>query len=169
MITVMAAGSIALGVGIVVAILALLKAPWRAKIRTWCLQYGILGLFLLSSVSILGSLWLQYAAHLNPCLFCWWQRICLYPVALITLIALVKGRTLPDIADYVLSLSLIGAAIAAYQSLLQMLPSGSLIPCDAADDCAVRSVLEFGFVTLPLMALVVFVAFTYITLLGRKQ
>ncbi len=169
MIILMAVGTVLLGVAIIVSILALFNARWRVQVRSLCRQYGILALFLLSGVSIAGSLYLQYGVNLNPCLFCWWQRICMYPVALIALVALVKGRRLSDIADYVLSLSVIGTVIALYQSLLQMLPSGSLIPCDAADDCAVRSVLEFGFVTLPLMAAVVFIALALVALLGRQE
>ena len=43
----------------------------------------------------------------------------------------------------------------------------ALIPCDASSDCAIRSVFYFHFVTIPWMALTVFVAIFLIALLGR--
>ena len=101
-------------------------------------------IFLLSAGSIAGTLLMQYAALLAPCVLCWWQRIFMYPIALIALIALVKGKKISDIADYVIAFSILGGAISLYQHLLQILPSGSLIPCDASGDCAIRLVFEFG-------------------------
>ena len=95
----------------------------------------------------------------------------MYPIGFISAIALFRGKKLPDIAEYVFALSLVGALIALYQHLLQVLPSGSLIPCDASGDCAVRTVFEFGFVTLPWMAFTAFLVIGFIaliTFLGRK-
>ena len=132
-------------------------------------SYGLLLLFLLSAVSIAATLFLQYADLLAPCILCWWQRIFMYPIAILSLIALIKGKTFSDIADYVLALATFGAAVASYQHLLQILPSGSLIPCDASNDCAARLVFEFGFVTIPWMALSIFALIATLAVLGRKQ
>jgi disulfide bond formation protein DsbB len=130
-------------------------------------RYGLLAIFILSTLSVVATLVLQYGDNLNPCLLCWWQRVFMYPIAIITLLALIKGRTLSDIVDYVLALSVIGALVAFYQHLLQVLPSGALIPCDATGDCAVRSVFEFGFVTLPWMALTLFIAIALMAIVMR--
>ncbi|HUO55878.1 MAG TPA: disulfide bond formation protein B [Candidatus Paceibacterota bacterium] len=169
MIVLFAAGVVALDVGIIVALMALFSRPWRRTVTLWCEKYGILALFLFASISVAATLWMQYDANLAPCIFCWWQRICMYPIVLITFIALIKGARMPDIADYILGLSLLGALIALYQHLLQLLPSGSLIPCDASDDCAIRSVFEFHFVTLPWMAFTVFFAIALIAILARGR
>lgn len=169
MITLLAAGAALLDIAIIIKIAALFHAPSRAQIMRNVKHYGILAIFLLSAASIAGSLWLQYGADLTPCLFCWWQRICMYPIALISLIALIKGAELSDIADYVLGLSIIGALIALYQHFLQILPSGSLIPCDASDECAIRSVFEFHFVTLPWMAFSVFAAIALVAYVARSR
>ena len=112
---------------------------------------------------------MQFAGGLSPCMFCWWQRIFMYPIPVITLIALVKGQKISDVADYIIALSFIGALFALYQHLLQILPAGALIPCDATDDCAIRSIFYFNFVTIPWMALTVFVAIFLIALFARKQ
>ena len=169
LITLMAVGTVALNAVLVLCILALLKRSWRATLFAFLRNNGRLIFFLLSVASVAGTLWFEFADALNPCLFCWWQRIGMYPVLFISTIAILKNTDVSEIADYVLAFSIFGAAFALYQHLLQVLPSGALIPCDAAGDCAVRSVFEFNFVTLPWMALSVFAVFIFVALVARKK
>jgi len=165
----MALGTVAIDVAIVALVLSLAYRGTRTQTLHLVRTYGLLSILLLSSASVAGTLLMQYAGALVPCLLCWWQRVFMYPIAIIAIIALVKNTRLSLIADYILALSIMGAAVALYQHLLQILPSGSLIPCDAAGDCAVRSVFEFGFVTIPWMALSVFLLIAFIALLSRKE
>jgi disulfide bond formation protein DsbB len=169
LIYLMAVGTVILDVALVVKVLALFHQPSREKILSTGRQYGVLAIFILSALAVAGTLLMQFAGNLAPCVFCWWQRIFMYPIAIISFIAFVKNVKLSDIADYVLALSAIGALFALYQHLLQVLPAGALIPCDPTNDCAVRSVFDFGFVTIPWMALSVFVALGLIAFLGRKE
>lgn len=168
-ITLISIGTVVLNVGTALATLALCNRAWRTKMVTFARDYGLISIFFLSAASLAGSLTLQYAGALAPCILCWWQRICMYPIALISLIAVIKNTKVSEIADYVIALSIFGAAVSLYQHLLQMLPSGSLIPCDASGDCAVRSVFEFGYITVPWMALSVFAALFLIAILARKE
>jgi disulfide bond formation protein DsbB len=169
LITLMAAGIVALNAATVLGVVLLVLRGSRIPTIAFMRRYALLGIFVLSTLAVLGTLWMEYAAGLAPCLFCWWQRIFMYPIPLIALIALVKDTDFSEIADYVLALSVLGGLIALYQHLLQMLPQGSLIPCDASGDCAIRSVFEFHFVTIPWMALSVFVAFIFISAIARKK
>ena len=168
-ILLMALGTVVLDVALVVKVLALFHGPSRAQIRSGGARFGLLAIFLLSTAALAGTLFLQYADNLAPCVLCWWQRVFMYPIPLISLIAILKRQTIADVADYILALSILGAAVALYQHLLQVLPQGALVPCDAAGDCAVRSVFEFGFVTLPWMSLTVFAITFVIALVARKQ
>ena len=168
-IMLMALGIVALDVAIIAIIAALFSTKWGGLVRSLAQRYGLLAIFLLSAGSIFGTLLMQYAALLAPCVLCWWQRIFMYPIALIALIALIKGKKISDIADYVIAFSILGGAISLYQHLLQVLPSGSLVPCDPTNDCAIRLVFEFGFVTIPWMALTVFAALALIAVLARKE
>ncbi|HTR18684.1 MAG TPA: disulfide bond formation protein B [Candidatus Paceibacterota bacterium] len=168
LIYLMALGTVLLDAAIVVKVFALFHRPSRAQIVRGGRSYGLLAIFILSALSIAGTLFMQYAGALPPCVLCWWQRIFMYPIAIISLIAFIKNAKLSDIADYVLALSFLGALVALYQHLLQVLPQGSLIPCDATNDCAVRSVFYFNFVTIPWMALTVFAAVFLIAFIGRR-
>jgi disulfide bond formation protein DsbB len=168
-ILLLALAIVIIDIGLVIKVVALFHRPSRLQIMKMGREYGLLAIFILSTLSVVGTLWFQYGDNLNPCLMCWYQRVFMYPIPFITLIALIKGKRLSDIADYILALSLVGAAVALYQHLLQILPSGSLIPCDATGDCAIRSVFEFGFVTLPWMAFTIFIALALIAYLARKD
>jgi disulfide bond formation protein DsbB len=169
LIYLMAVGTVILDIALVVKILALFHASSRKHILQSGRRYGLLAIFILSTLAVAGTLIMQYAGNLQPCLFCWYQRVFMYPIPVISLIAILKVKNISDVADYIMALSVFGFAIALYQHLLQVLPSGALIPCDATDDCAIRSVFEFHFVTIPWMAVTVFAAIFLIAFLGRRS
>lgn len=169
LIALMAAGTAAVNVALVLGVIALFRRNWRGALVSFVAARGRLVVFLLSLGAVAGTLWMQYFANLPPCVLCWWQRVFMYPIPLIAGIAIVKNTDFSEIADYILGLSALGAAVALYQHLLQMLPQGALIPCSATDECAVRSVFEFGYITLPWMAFSLFAAFAFISLVGRAR
>jgi disulfide bond formation protein DsbB len=100
---------------------------------------------------MVGSLFYSDSAGFIPCSLCWWQRIFLYPQAFILLFAMIKKRD--DVAPYSIFLSAIGGLISLYHVFLQF--GGSpFVPCSAGGaSCSQRYFLEFGYVTLPTMAL----------------
>jgi disulfide bond formation protein DsbB len=90
-----------------------------------------------------------------PCTLCWYQRILLYPEVLLLGLALWKeDRT---ITDYIIALSGLGILLSAYQKYLE-LGGTSILPCSAtAASCSKVYVMEFGYITIPVMALTSFV------------
>jgi disulfide bond formation protein DsbB len=167
-ITLMALGAMAMNAALVLSLLGLLLGSWREQTVHFIRRYALLITLLVSAGCIIGSLFIQYVVLLEPCVLCWWQRIFMYPIALISGVAFLKNRPFSDIADYVLVLAVPGALVALYQHLLQMLPAGALVPCDATGECAVRSVFEFGYITLPWLALSAFALFILVGLVARK-
>jgi disulfide bond formation protein DsbB len=99
-----------------------------------------------------------------PCGLCWFERICLYPLALILTIAYIRRDT-AHVIPYALPLATIGATISLYHHYLQM-GGGSVLPCPASgvSDCAKRFIFEFGFITFPFIAFIA-CAFIAVTLL----
>lgn len=110
-------------------------------------------------VTLIGSwLTLYYSEYLGyaPCDLCWYQRIFLYPQVFMFAYAWYKKDT--AVFPYTIILSVIGGAIAFYHHLLQM-DFNVLKPCSSAPfavDCAKPSFIEFGFVSFPFMAFVLF-------------
>ena len=114
-----------------------------------------LTLWLASAVAIaamFGSLYLSEIVHLIPCKFCWYQRIAMYPLAVILLIA--AWRKDNGIRIYAAVLAVIGLGIAIWHRLLQEFPTLDSGACAAVGPpCSGAYILEFGFVTIPYMAL----------------
>lgn len=169
LITLMSLGIVALNAATLLLLIALVRAPWRVRVTAFIRRHALLLTLLLGASAIAGSLTIEYGAHLPPCDLCWWERVCLYPVAIVALIAFIKNVRFSVIADYVLWLSVLGGFVALYQHLLQMLPQGALIPCSASNECAIRSVFEFGYITLPWMGLSVCVALILVALIARRD
>src|SRR5438093_5112499 len=96
----------------------------------------------------LGSLYFSEIAKFPPCVLCWYQRICLYPLVIILTVGILRKNK--DIPLYVLPLSLVGAAISVYHNLLyyKILPEAAA-PCTAGISCTTKFIEWFGFVTIP--------------------
>jgi hypothetical protein len=83
-----------------------------------------------------GSLFLQYVEHFDPCEFCWFHQICMYPLSLLLGIAAFRGD-LQVAKRYFIGLSVVGAGLAIYHYQLEHVPNeptvcGSAVPCNVA-------------------------------------
>lgn len=119
-------------------------------------ERAILLSFLVALAATGGSLFYSEVAGFAPCLLCWWQRVFLYPQAILLMIALIKKDGLMRLHAFVLSG--VGALIAVYHTFIQF-GFESALPCAATGgvSCQVVYFLEYGYVTIPTMALTAFV------------
>ena len=110
-------------------------------------------------IATLGSLYFSEVMHFIPCTLCWYQRIFMYPLAIILGVAFYRNDQ--GIYRYVLPLSIIGMLISGYHTLLQKLPSLQQFEmCTTGVPCSKDYINWLGFITIPLLA---FIAFTIIT------
>ena len=113
--------------------------------------------FTIALTATLGSLYYSEIAHLEPCKLCWFQRILMYPQAILLGLAILKNdRT--HITSYALTLSGIGAVIAIYHYYLQR-GGSEIIPCSTVGysvSCAKVFVMSYGYITIPFMSLSAF-------------
>ncbi len=107
-------------------------------------------------VAMLGSLTYSEYFHFTPCELCWYQRIAMYPLAL--LLGIAAWREDLDIRRYAIPLASIGAAISAWHVLVQRVPSIEGGSCDVTAPCTVIWVDTFNVFTIPTMALVGFLS-----------
>jgi disulfide bond formation protein DsbB len=122
--------------------------------------------WLVALVTTLGSLYYSKVQSFVPCELCWYQRICVYPFALILGIA--AWRRDAGIRVYAIPVFAVGMAIAAYHTWIQAYPpSNGTSFCTIEAPCTTRYVWEFGFVSLPFMALSAFVGMTVLLLVAR--
>lgn len=109
----------------------------------------LIGAAAIALTATAGSLFYSESAGFIPCEFCWYQRIAMYPLAVILSIAAVRRDV--RIWPYGLALSSIGLALSCYHYYLQHWFHGTT-SCAAESPCTAIWVEEFGFVTIPFMA-----------------
>lgn len=129
-------------------------------------ENSITGIFIVSAFATAGSLSFSEIAAFVPCKLCWFQRIFMYPIALISFIALIKNDN--GVKKYVLPLSLIGAVIAIYHILVQMFPQ-ALECSDEVAKCSAVEFATFGYITIPVMSLSAFLLIIILSLFKVKN
>jgi disulfide bond formation protein DsbB len=121
-------------------------------------QYGPYLALAAALAATLGSLYYSEVAGFVPCTLCWYQRILMYPLTLVILVGILKHD--PGLADYVLPFSIVGVGVSSYHYLIQAGVVGHSAACTVGVPCDLRWVNYFGFVTIPLLALMAFVIIT---------
>ena len=115
-------------------------------------------------VTTLGSLYLSEVAGFVPCVLCWYQRIAMYPLTIILTVAALRRDD--EVWRTVCPIAAIGGAISMWHIAIERNPAlGGA--CDPAAPCALKWVEEFGFLTLPTMALIGFATIVVLTLVAR--
>jgi disulfide bond formation protein DsbB len=125
--------------------------------------------FIVAAAALAGSLFFSEYAHFVPCRLCWFQRICMYPLAPTLLwMALAKDRRA---ARYLLPLPIVGAGISVYHLLVEnhwvKEAQGCLI--SAPGGCAVKWINVFGYLTIPTLALTAFLMLTVLLLMAWRE
>lgn len=156
--------------GSAISLTAWLLAPRWAPAAAVARSVGESGLWLAAVVAVgatLGSLYFSEIANFQPCKLCWFQRIAMYPLAPILLVAAIRRDR--SVGWYVYPIAVIGAGIAGYHALIEWRPSLDGGACGAfGPSCTDVWFREFGFVTLAFMALVGFLSIMVFTLLAVR-
>jgi disulfide bond formation protein DsbB len=116
----------------------------------------------------LGALFIGEVMGQMPCTLCWYQRIAMFPLAL--LLGVGAFRSDRTVWRYALPLSLAGLALATYHSLLLagLIPA-PIVPCQAnGPSCSGEAMLIFG-VPIPYLSVAAFAAISLLLFpLARK-
>ena len=121
------------------------EAAWMLVFAAW----------LVATASTLGALFFGEVMKIPTCVLCWYQRIFMFPLAIILAVGLFPfdGR----IARYAFPLAVAGWGFALFHVLLVAgyIPE-NVQPCVQGVPCSETYFELFGFVTIPLLALVAF-------------
>ena len=148
---VLAAGMLMIGLLALVGV----RGPLNA-LRSGVEGYELWLAFVVASIATGGSLFFSEIAHFVPCELCWYQRICMYPLSITTLLAALFDD--PRAARYLLPLPVVGAGVSVYHLLVENGVVGESLTCriSAPGGCTVKWINEFGYVTIPTLALTAF-------------
>lgn len=120
-----------------------------------------------SVIAMFGSLYFSEIQKFEPCELCWYQRILMYPLVIIQVIAIIKKDY--HISLYTMILSGLGALISLYHYSIQKIPfmGDNAVSCGRIP-CTGQYINWFGFVTIPFLALTAFVIIFICSLLIWK-
>ena len=131
-------------------------------------EYTLYLAWIVAIAATLGSLYFSEIRGYIPCELCWYQRILMYPLALILGIAAYNSET--TIKKYVLPLSVIGGLISLFHYLEQKVPGFAAIkPCTQGVPCSTAYINWLGFITIPFLALIAFSLITVLMLLTKSE
>ncbi len=131
-----------------------MRAAEAAETRTtaWNLVFAA---WLVAASATLGALFFGEVMRLSICVMCCYQRIFMFPLALILPLGLFPyDRRMPL---YGLALAIPGALLAVFHQLIVagVIPE-SLKPCTQGVPCSQTVAVWFGFLTIPLLSLAAF-------------
>jgi disulfide bond formation protein DsbB len=152
-------GQVLVVIGIVVGLLALVgvRGPLDA-IRNLLWGYELWGAFVVAAVATGGSLFYSEVAHFVPCEFCWFQRVLMYPLSILTLLIAVRGDN--RAARYLIPLPVVGAGTSIYHILIErnVIKEPKQCSINVPGGCGINwlSAHSFGYLTIPELALTAF-------------
>jgi disulfide bond formation protein DsbB len=136
-----------------------MSQPDKAIDTNWTLLFLC---WLLVTVSATTSVFFSSVLEYEPCVLCWYQRICLFPLIFIFAAGLFPAFD-KSVIKYALPLTIAGGLTALYHSLLYagIIPE-NIQPCSQGVSCTEKYIELFGFISIPMMS---FFAFSILTAL----
>ena len=118
-------------------------------------KYQIFIAWTVSLTATLGSLFFSEVMEFTPCSLCWYQRIFMYPLAIILLIGFFREDRVS--LFYGLIFSILGWLISFYHNLLvwEIIPE-TASPCVQGIPCNATYIDWFDFITIPLLSMMAF-------------
>jgi disulfide bond formation protein DsbB len=125
--------------------------------------------WLLVSISTSISLFFSSVMEFAPCVLCWYQRICLFPLVFILAAGLFPVVD-KSVVRYALPLAIAGWLTALYHTLLYsgIIPE-SIQPCSQGVSCTEEYINIFGFLTIPMLSLLSFSTIIALLLIFNKR
>lgn len=133
-------------------------SPWTLLLLAWAVAL----------LATLAALFIGEVMGRTPCVLCWYQRISMFPLALILAVACYNSDT--GVWRYALPLAASGWLIALYHCLLYfgVIPD-SIKPCGAGPSCSSADMTILGGIPLPLLSLLAFTLISVLLMLIRRR
>jgi disulfide bond formation protein DsbB len=150
-------------VALAVTLVAVVALVTR-RVPPWARDVALPLATAIALMTTLGSLYYSEIAGYPPCTLCWYQRIAIYPQVIVLGVAALR-RDL-EVWRTSVPLAVVGAVLSVWHIVIERNPALAG-PCDPSNPCTIKWVEEFGFLTVPTMALVAAAAMIALTLLAR--
>ncbi len=124
--------------------------------------------WLIAAFATLSSLFFSEVMELTPCILCWYQRIFMFPLAIILLVGMFPLDK--RVVHYALPFALLGLIFTLYHCLLfyGFIPE-NLQPCSQGVPCNDDSMVLFDILPIPLLSLAAFLSITILLFLAKPR
>ena len=139
--------------GGIITLAALVFEKSMSWAGAWLTQVRASGLWIICMITtgaMVGSLYFSEKVGFAPCKLCWYQRIGIFSIAIISFVAALRNDK--NIARYTIVLAPIGLVVSTYHYLLEWFPTLETNVCSLDVPCTAVWFRELGFVTLCFMA-----------------
>ena len=161
--TIVAIGVVLMQLGIVFLIVAILtKSPLLPTIALWASTK----VRIIFAVSVIGSLIYEHVFLYAPCVLCWYQRIAIFAIAILSFTGNLQKSAL--LRTQITILAIAGGAVAIFHNVLDIFPLGLDVCGVNGTSCLVRYVYEFGYITIPMMSLTILVLALIFVYIAKK-
>ena len=159
---------------VLVALTALLATFWSPartvlrEARETLLGGELWAAWVVALVATSGSLYFSEVADFQPCRLCWFQRIAMYPLAVL-LLGMAVRRDIRNGFWYAIPFPVIGVGISLYHVYIERNPEAESQACRAGVPCSTKWIEELGYVTIPVLAGTAFLTIIVLLLSARSR
>jgi disulfide bond formation protein DsbB len=157
---------------LVVLALAALVSPvarrWLRELRATIAGTELWAAWAAAVVATLGSLFFSEVSDFVPCRLCWFQRIAMYPLAVVLLVAALR-RDFRGGALYGLAFPVVGGLVSVWHIYIEINPDAEPSSCRISAPCSLKWIEELGYVTIPVLALTAFAAILALLVMARSR
>jgi len=124
--------------------------------------------WLISIIAVLGSLYFSEIRGFVPCELCWYQRVLMYPLAVVLGVGFYRRDR--NVGFYALPFSVVGTGLAFVHYLHQKTDwFDQAIACTQGVPCSGEYINWLGFITIPFLSLTAFFIITCLLLVASRQ
>ncbi|MEN3271581.1 MAG: hypothetical protein V7636_342, partial [Actinomycetota bacterium] len=129
-----------------VVVVALTSRSALRRVRDVLGEQSLQLAFVVALVSTVGSLWLSEGAHFTPCRLCWYQRIAMYPMAVVLGVAAFR-RAPGEAFAYAIVLPVVGVLVSIYHVWIENHPNQQGAGCKVGGTtCATKWIDKLGYI-----------------------
>ena len=143
------------------------RMTWTSAWLTQVRASGLWIICMITSGAMVGSLYFSEKVGFAPCKLCWYQRIAMFSIAIISFVAALRNDK--NIARYTIVLAPLGLIVSTYHYLLEWFPTLETNVCSLDVPCTAVWFRELGFVTLCFMAGCAFITVIAVSLAIMRE
>jgi disulfide bond formation protein DsbB len=155
------------GLGTFAALVFENRMTWTSAWLTQVRASGLWIICMITTGAMVGSLYFSEKVGFAPCKLCWYQRIGIFSIAIISFVAALRNDK--NIARYTIVLAPIGLVVSTYHYLLEWFPTLETNVCSLDVPCTAVWFRELGFVTLCFMAGCAFITVIAVSLAIMRE